>query len=82
MLHELKEHWEFHYWSEHVPNDSVEEVSVLIDECAKLYSELLMHLMPPKAAGTLSPIDYYFKIKEHSTYTTVVITETQGDVLW
>lgn len=82
MLHELKEHWEFHHWSEHVPNDSVEEVTVLIDECAKLYSELLMHLLPPTMPGSLSPIDYYFKIKEHSTYTTVVITETQGDALW
>lgn len=72
--------WEFHYWSEHVPNDGLDEVIYLVRLCAEAYKTMVDYLLPKQYVGRLNPYEYRVEIVEKPYHTEVIINRT-GDTI-
>lgn len=70
--------WEFHYWSEHVPNDALEEVITLVKHCADMYKTMVEYLLPQQYKGKLNTDNYQVEINEKPYHTEIAINFIGG----
>lgn len=73
--------WDTVHWYEHVPNDAVEELKLIIYTCASAYKLMVDYLIPQDIKNTLDPNRHKVSIKQYDYHTQVIITDT-GESIW
>lgn len=68
MVEEMIDYWEFHYWSKHVPNDSVHDLIALVRLCATQFKSVIDYTLPSEYKNAFDSEEYTVQfIQEHDS---------------